>query len=390
MIVLSTAVGAAAFNYKHRDDTIRISNARVAGTMVSMRVLTNGKVKELTKADGDEVKAGDVIAKIEVSVTEEQIEQLEKAVDLAKSNYAQLQVGQMVKVPVRKPKIKTVQVPRPSTQPAQSSRSSANLAALEERKNRMELLYEMGAISRKEMEAAVKEYELAKAAAESAPNPEIPQSSESTEIEYEIEYIEQLQPTPPEILNGAQLAIKQAELSLNVARQESQQTEVTAPVDGTIYYSVAVDDEVQAGNVVARVGDSRELWLEAEVTESQFDKLSLGKLVSYVIDGNNLTGTIIEKIEPKSEEELAIEAAETVESLEIPEPTEPKTSVEGENPVQESATPSNPNDVAANKTPAKPVVEDNPERKDKYIVKFSMPANFDCKPNTSVAVTIKI
>ena len=91
--------------------------------MVSMRVLTNGKVKELTKADGDEVKAGDVIAKIEVSVTEEQIEQLEKAVDLAKSNYAQLQVGQMVKVPVRKPKIKTVQVPRPSTQPAQSSRS---------------------------------------------------------------------------------------------------------------------------------------------------------------------------------------------------------------------------------------------------------------------------
>lgn len=396
LIALSTAVGGAAYNYKHRDDIIKINNAHVAGTMVSTRVLTNGKVKALTKADGDEVKAGEVIAKIEVSITEDQIEQLEKAVDLAKSNYAQLQVGQMVKVPVRKPKVKTVQVPRPSTTPSSSTGASKNLAALEERKNRMELLFEMGAISRKEMEAAVKEYELAKAAAESAPVADTPQFSESSEIEYDIEYVEQLQPTPPEILNGAQLAIKQAELSLNVARQEAQQTDIIAPVDGTIYYSVAADDEIQAGDVVARVGDSREVWLEAEVTEEQFNRLSLGKLVSYVIDGNNLTGTIIEKIEPKPAEEAP---AEIVESLDAPpvttesteanldnqsSPQEQKVPVEGE-----TTTQNNQENISV-----EPKVSDNenPEHKDKYIVKFSLPyvRNFECKPNTSVAVTVKL
>ena len=415
MIILSTAVGFAAFNYKHNADTLKIDNAKVAGTMVSMRVLTNGKVKELTKSDGDEVKAGDVIARIEVSVTEEQIEQLEKAVDLAKTNYAQLQVGQMVKVPVRKPKVKTVQTPKPATQSA--PRSSANVAALEERKNRLELLYEMGAISRKELEAAVKEYELAKAAANSNPVADVPQSSDSTEIEYEIEYVEQLQPTPPEILNGAQLAIKQAELSLNVAKQESQQTEVIAPVDGTIYYDVSVDEEVQAGEVVARIGDSHELWLEAEVTETQFDKLSLGKLVSYVIDGNNLTGTVIEKIAPKDEEEVA---AEVVETLTSPAPTENPTQqatgesqpsstdlatdgtqLQAENsdasaqPVPAQSTEAQTNEAADNtetktENSAQPKMEENPNRKDKYIVKFSMPANFECKPNTNVAVTVKL
>ena len=403
LIVLSALVGEAAFSYSHPNDTVKIDNARVAGTMVSMRVLTNGKIKELTKSDGDEVKAGDVIAKIEVNVTEDQIQQLEKAVELAKANYAQLQVGQMVKVPVRKPKVKAIQTPPVQPDSSTSKKSPKTLAALEERKNRMELLFEMGAVSRQEKDAAVKEYELAKAAAE-APAP-VPTAPATNEVEYEIEYIEQLQPTPPEILNGAQLAIKQAELSLNVARQEAQQTEVISPVNGTIYYGVAVDEEINAGDVVARVGDSNELWLEAEVTEAQFDKITLGKLVNYVIDGNNLIGTVIEKIAPSPKEEEETNTApagtETPAVAEVPatndtvtgeaqtaaaEVTTPNTSTENVQSATVDAPPTVTMDTAQLENDV------NPDRKDKYIVKFSLPAerDFECKPNTSVSVTVKI
>ena len=445
MIALSTAIGGAAFKYQHREDTININNAKVAGTMVSVRVLTNGKIKELTKADGDEVKAGDVIAKIEVSVTDEQIAQLESAVDQAKKNYAQLEVGQMVKVPIRKPKVKTIQVPGSTTTQRSSTRSgnsAASLAALEERKNRMELLYEMGAISRKEMEAAVREYELAKAAAGSSTETEstieTPPTTQEV-IEYEIEYVDQLQPTPPEILKGAQLAIKQAELSLNVARQEAQQTEVVAPVDGVIYYGVEVDEEIKAGDVVARVGDSNELWLEAEVTESQFEKISLGKLVSYSINGNKLTGTVIEKIAPSNEEVTTDQIEKPIESVENPatnESVQPEVNQPAKNedqhngqggPIsgikiaQAEAEQSKDNeskdtvtneilDQVVNENQAKdqsndqpvdqkidqplnvPVEDQNPALKDKFIVKFSLPAerNFECKPNMTVAVTVNI
>ena len=400
LIALSALIGEAAFSYNHPNDIIKIDNARVVGTMVSMRVLTNGKVKELTKSDGDEVKAGDVIAKIEVSVTEEQIRQLEKAVELAKANYAQLQIGQMVKVPIRKPKIKAVQTPPTQSNINSSKKSPKTLAALEERKNRMELLYEMGAVSRQEMEAAVKEYELAKAASE-APAP-VPSAPAANEVEYEIEYVEQLQPTPPEILNGAQLAIKQAEMSLNVARQEAQQTDVVSPVDGTIYYSVEVDEEVEAGDVVARVGDSNELWLEAEVTETQFDKISLGKLVNYVIEGNNLVGTVIEKIAPSPKEDEETDAAsvetESITPVELPTPNDTLTddvqSAAVEAPTSDTST--QPATVAE---PPKVTMDtaqlendENPDRKDKYIVKFSLPAerDFECKPNSNVSVTVKL
>ena len=403
MIALSALIGEAAFSYNHPNDAIKIDNARVVGTMVSMRVLTNGKVKELTKSDGDEVKAGDVIAKIEVSVTEEQIQQLEKAVELAKANYAQLQIGQMVKVPIRKPKVTAVQAPPTQSNTNNSKKSPKTLAALEERKNRMELLYEMGAVSRKEMEAAVKEYELAKAAAE-APAP-VPSAPATNEVEYEIEYVEQLQPTPPEILNGAQLAIKQAEMSLNVARQEAQQTEVVSPVDGTIYYSVEVDEEVEAGDVVARVGDSNELWLEAEVTEAQFDKIALGKLVNYVIEGNNLVGTVIEKIAPSPKEDEETDAApvetESITAVELPKPNDTPT-VDIQPAAVEAPTPdtsTNNAQPAAVEEPPKVTMDtaqlendENPDRKDKYIVKFSLPAerDFECKPNANVSVTVKL
>ena len=425
LIEFSALIGDMVFNYKHQGESIDINNARVAGTMVSTRVLTTGKVKELTKSDGDEVKVGDVIAKIEVSVTEDQIKQLENAVELAKANYAQLQMGQMVKVPVRKPKIKPAQAA--PQQSSTSNKAPKSLAALEERKNRMELLYDMGAVSRKELEAAIKEYELAKTAGTAAS--EANTAPNQSDIAYEIEYIEQLQPTPPEILNGAQLAIKQAELSLNVARQEAQQTEVVAPVSGTIYYSVEAEEEVNAGDIVARIGDSSELWLEAEVTESQFDKISLGKLVSYVIDGNELTGTVMEKIAPSSEEEAAVETIEsptaTNEPQSSPVPVEPvpnstseadttaeqhtgvggpesevppeQTVTAGEIAVQNETVPSSeqtataPNS-ATTQEKAPTGSDDNPAHKDKYIVKVSLSTerNFECKPNMSVAITVKI
>ena len=407
LIALSVLIGGATFSYSHPADTVKINNARISGTMVSMRVLTKGKIKELTKADGDEVKAGDVIAKIEVSVTEDQIQELEKAVETAKANYAQLQIGQMVKVPVRKPKVKPVQAPPAQT--STSKKSTKSLAALEERKNRLELLYEMGAVSRKEMEAAAKEYELAKAAAETSATAPAAPSTNPNEIEYEIEYIEQLQPTPPEVLNGAQLAIKQAELSLNVAKQEAQQTDVVSPINGTIYYSVEVDEEVNAGDVVARVGDSNELWLEAEVTESQFDKISLGKLVSYTIDGNNLTGTVTEKIAPSPKEEPVTEnveptktaetvdsanSAETVETVKTPETAgNVETTETSETDKPAAADPSTPNDTpTVTMDPEQFKKDENPALKDKYIIKFSLPAerDFDCKPNAVVPVTVKL
>ena len=289
--------------------------------MLSVRALTKGKIKENTFSDGDEVKAGDVIARLEVSVTQEEIEQLENTVNLAKRNYAELKTGKIVKVPVKRPKPKL-------------NGKVSTLATLEERANRMNELYEMGAVSGKERDKAREDYEKAKATA-----PKNPVVETNPDVDFVIEYVEQYQATPPEVLSGAEKAIKQAELSLNVARQQARETDLIAPIDGIIYYNTTPENEVNAGDVSAKIGGGKDLWIEAEVSEEIFTRIPLGKLANYSIDGKNFSGTVIEKILPEEPEE--------------------------------------------NST-------DEVKPNDKFTIKISLPADAELKPNTQAKVEFKI
>ena len=366
-VIISSAVGYALFERYHHPETIQIPNAKVTGTMISVRTLVDGKISEILFDDGDEIKVGDVIARLEVDVTEEALAQLENTVALAKQNYEDLKLGQIVTVPVKRirviPSAPTI-INYPQTTTTTVTTDSAELAALEERANRMEELFEMGAISRNQRDAAVAAYENAKAYSYTT-TIETPSSvyieNEPTYVE-EIDYVEEWQPTPLAALQNAENAIKQAELSLNVALQEAQETEVTAPVSGTIYYSAIVDEEFNAGNSLAKIGDSNELWLEAEVSEEIFNKVALGHPVDYVLDGYNLSGTVTEKIAP--DEKLEMDS-----DFWFP-PT-------ADNPHPEFEIFS---------------TDDSEPVNDKYILKISLPAEkyFDCKPNDTTTVKIKL
>ena len=427
VIALAAVIGYAEYKFWHKDETLQLSDAKVVGTMVSVRVLASGKVKELLFEDGAEVKAGDVIARLEVAITEEEIQQLENTVQLAKDNYAQLAQGQWVKVPVQRERVTYPPAPPPTV--TQSS-PSGNLAKLEERANRMAELFEMGAVSAVQRDAARRAYESALAES-SAPSYEY-SAAPAPIIEYYTEYVDEFRETPAEVLAGAEQAIKQAEISLNAAKQEARETNVIAPVSGTIYYGVEVDKEITAGDSVSRIGDSRELWIEAEVTKEVFDKIPLGKLASYTIDGKEIFGTVIEKIKPNVN--ATPEETEPVELPDIPTSENAPAALIGEQPA-ENSSPAEPQPQAVqaaaetvdandaetnlkikniidsarqNKTPppaAQPTenaqpqppkipdkFEEQQKPNDKFIIKISMPADrdFDCRPNTATVVKIKL
>ena len=135
-------------------------------------------------------------------------------------------------------------------------------------------------------------------------------------------------------MQNAENAVKEAELALNSAVEQSQQTEIVASADGTIYYSLSVDEEVKSGDVIAKIGDEKNIWIEAEVSEEIFNQVALGKKVSYSIDGHNLTGTVTEKISPPEPEPEKIE--EKVE--EIPAENVAEQNSEQKNSEQKSET----------------------------------------------------
>ena len=355
-IASGAAIGYGAFQHNHSVTEIKVADAKVTGTMISVRTLVDGKISEFLFIDGEEVQSGDVIARLEVDVNEETIAQLEDTVALAQENLETLKKGQIVKVPVKKVRV----IP---AKPAASSSSgkSASLATLEERANRMKELFEMGAVSKKQMDAAVAAYENARASAPNSPAAR----SEPTYVE-EITYVDQWQPTPAPVIQNAENALKQAELSLKVAQQQAQETEVIAPISGTIYYTAESDKDIMAGNAIAKIGDSKELWLTAEVDEKIFNQITLGLPVDYVLDGQILSGTVIEKIEP--DKPVEVEEPESVSKW-IP-PT-------ADNPHPEYTT-------------ADIEIKLEEPLNEKYFLKFSMPTNFKCAPNLTTDVKIKV
>lgn len=393
LLATAGAIGYGVFEHYHAAKELRIDDAKVTGTMVSVRTLVNGQVGEYLVDDGAEVKAGDVIARIKVSVTEEDIQQLQETLDMARANYEELQKGKWVTVPVKRMRAVRTPVTSTITRRDTYTNNSANLASLQERANRMRELYAMGAISAQQRDAAIQAYEAAKRnqGSSSVPYTTNNITYETTYVE-EIEYVEQFQPTPPEILSIAENAVKQAELSLNVAQQQALQTEIVAPVDGTLYYSAEVDKDLNAGDIVAKVGDSNELWLAAEVSEETFNKVSIGKLVNYSIDGKNLTGIVIEKIAPDPVEEIVEE-----EKLETENPTAENSATEN---------PSNENAIAENSATENPSTEENssteksntdtatdaPPRNEKFILRVSLPneEGLIYKPNSTTTLKVKL
>lgn len=363
-LIIAAAIGYGVFKHYHSTEELQIADAKVTGTLVSVRTLVDGKISEQLFEDGAEVKAGDIIARLEVDVNEETIAQLEDTVALAKRNYEDLKRGQIVKVPVKRVRMIPATPAAPQT-PLPSRPSNSSLASLEERANRMQELFDMGAVSKKEMDAAIRAYENAKASGAADSSYSTPAASSAPTYIEEIEYVDQWQPTPAPVLQNAENAIKQAELSLNVALQEAQETEVIAPVSGAIYYSAEPEKEVTAGNSIAKIGDSNELWLAAEVSQEIFDKVHLGLPVNYTLEGANLSGTVIEKIEPN-----------------IKDPTEIENLPQWIPPTAENAHPEFALEMEENHGDERP--------NDKYILKFSLPPDFDCKPNSSTNIKIKL
>ena len=170
--------------------------------------------------------------------------------------------------------------------------SQQNLANAAARMQRMNELFEMGAISAVKRDEAVAEYEAAQAAASIAP------ASASSVPQQTI-----TQKASPEAIKNAELQLKQAKAALESAQLAMKTTEIVAPVAGTVSFSdMAAGAEIKAGDTVARIGDANDIWVEAQIPSAQKKAVRLGAFISYTLDGANLQGTVQEIVDAQQAE----------------------------------------------------------------------------------------
>lgn len=283
LVALAILCALGVWAYQHSQKGLTVYDAKVASTMVGVKAKADGTITELVVQDGDRVEAGDVIARVQVKITDEQIAQLAQNAELAKQNLAQVQRGQTVTVPQS-----AAPAPMPVPQSSGNSQAVANARA---RLNRMNELYEMGAISAVKRDQAAADLAAAEAAATPAPAVSAPAATR---------YQTMTQPANPEAVKQAELAVKQAQAALENAKQDSQATEIVAPVSGTVYLGDDIQEgaDLKAGATVASIGDASNIWVEARLSPNQKGKIRLGQFVSYTIEGKKYQGTVLDIVDP--------------------------------------------------------------------------------------------
>ena len=272
LVAAAVICAGLVWRYQHQQSGYSTYKAQIAGKMVNIRARVNGKITELTASNGDKVAKDEVIAKIAVSVTEDEIHQLEQNLALAQQSLAEVQKGHVMTTPVV------------TGGGGYDPEAQSRLAQAEARLQRMNELLEMGAISAKKRDEAAADYEAAQAVAGAMTAPSV--SYQTTIV-----------PSSPEAIKAAELQVRQAEAALKTAQADAQATEITAPVEGTLYWqNVTAETEIKAGQTVAGVGDATGLWLEARVPPQDLAQIQLGQLAVYEINGKSYNGTVTELV----------------------------------------------------------------------------------------------
>ena len=306
LILIAVLCAGGIYYYQHQHKYFNVYDAQVTSSLVAAKVHGNAVITEKVVEDGEHVEAGDVIAHVKSTVTDEQIANLEQTVALSQRNLDEIKKGQTVTVAVASP------APAPAASAPRSSGSSQSVASAESRMNRMNELFEMGAISAVQRDAAVSAYHAAVAAASSsAPAASAPSSSPA------VRYQTTTQPPDPKAVQNAELQLKQAQAALDNAKQDAAETDIVAPVAGTVYYAQGIDEgsTVKAGETVASVGNADDIWIEAKVSPDKAAKIRLGQFVSYEIEGHQLQGSVQDIQQPvKKDDQASADSADAAAS----------------------------------------------------------------------------
>ncbi|WP_422448526.1 efflux RND transporter periplasmic adaptor subunit [Thermoanaerobacterium sp. DL9XJH110] len=232
-----------------------------AADEVSLSAKMSGRVEKILVKEGDEVKAGQVLIKLEQTDVLAQLNQAKAGYDAAVAHLNSLKNGQLPQ------QIAQLQ--------SAYNQAEANFKNAKQNYDRMKTLLEDGAISKQQFETAELQYNVAKEQYESA----------RTQLAITREK------TAPESVAAAEAQVRQSEAALSAAQVAIQNTLITSPIDGTVgFINVKVGQLISAGLPVATVGNLKSAEIVINVTEERVNALKVGQEAEVSVDSAGISG----------------------------------------------------------------------------------------------------
>ncbi|WP_196594919.1 HlyD family secretion protein [Pectinatus sottacetonis] len=289
IIILAVVINFSIWLYGQYHAYASFYDVRVVGTFVHAKTLTNGKLEKILVKDGQQVKAGQVLAEIRPNVTQKDIDNLTQAFQQAQEQYKNMTALN------QQTSMRTITQPE-RTAPSAEARNNYDAALAHEKK--MADLYSLGAVSKAEYMTAQADAATAKEALNNSGHtsytPKVITTGTSSGI------------TPQDIA-VAKTKMNQAKAALEEAKNNNRLIPICADTDGIVYYTNLKNNmSISAGQNLFNIGTSNYMWLEAKAVKMQTDKIQEGAYVDCIINNEHINGTVAKILPPTTIEKKYI------------------------------------------------------------------------------------
>ena len=268
LIGLLLIVFCASFILLHKMDAsnaFTLSNARIVYEQSELQAGNTSVIQEFHISEGDHVTAGMLLVTVQSVFSDEELARLQKNVELAQRNVEQIRYGAAV---------------ASQNTPA----SSEGMDAARMRMERMNELYEMGAVSAAKRNEAAAAYEQEKNALTMGRG----------------------QMTVPNAaaLKAAEEQLKKSEETLAKARDHAGTTGFFAVREGVVSKIHAKKgDLIDSGASILTLDLVENGWIEAEISAEDMNRIYPGQIVRYELSGRPAEATVEEITDSDTEPE---------------------------------------------------------------------------------------
>ena len=255
VVVAVVALGVAGYKLYGRTEKGITATGTIEVTKTDITAKVSGYLVELTIKEGDSVKAGQGIVKIDRPDLTAQLLRDEAALAKAKAQLRDLENG---------------------SRSQELQESIANLAGAKSQAvkaqtdyQRYYRLFQSGAIAAQQLDSSLSTNEVAS----------------NNLLAAQSRYSLMLEGNRAETIEAQRLEVERSKAVLEASRTQVADTNVASPLAGRVLSKNYEKGEyVNAGSAIATIGDMQDCWVKVYVSTEQLGKIRLGQTVKVKID----------------------------------------------------------------------------------------------------------
>ncbi|MEH2092141.1 ABC exporter membrane fusion protein [Nostoc sp.] len=248
------------------------------------------RVEELLVKEGDRVKAGQVIAILNSrDRLQAELKEAQEQVKVAQANLNRTQAGaKRGEIAAQKAAIARTEAERQGNINAQAAtieRFQAQLRNAQAEDERYQQLYQQGAISASQRDSKRLNLETAqKSLQEAQAQLNRTQSTSQQQVKEATATLEEIAEVRGVDVEAAQAEINRAVAAMNLAKVNLKQAQVRSPQNGQVFEIHTHPGELVSNDGIADIGQTNQMYVIAEVYESDIGKVQSGQQVRILGD----------------------------------------------------------------------------------------------------------